>query len=637
MLLADFLVGLNERVDNVMDLLQLQSNIVKVLGLYGMGGVCKTTLAKALFNSLVGRFERRCFVSNVRHSSSKEDGLLSLQTNIIKDLSSEEGTQSFMGDVNAGISTIRNIVRENRVLLVLDDVDSVNQLDYLIGKREWFCKGSCIIITSRDTAALPEKHVNELYEVKELYDEEALQLFSYHALRKKDPPPSFLKFSEEIVSLTGCFLCERRRVEEWEDAIEKLRTIRPGNLHDVLKISYDGLDEQEKCIFFDIACFFLQMEMKRGDVIDILRGCGFRGEIAMTILVQKCLIKIRHDNTLWMHDQIRDMGRQIVMDENHVDPGMRSRLWDHAEIVSVLKSNKVPENLMVINLSGCFQLAEIPDLSWCLRLEKIILDNCINLKKIHESIGSLTTLHNLNLRRCINITELPSDVSGLKHLEILVLSSCTELKALPKRIGLLKSLKTLEADDTAILTELLAYNSGIKELPSTICSLSYLRMLSVGNCKHLSKLPDSIKTLASVTELKLDGTPIRYLPDQIGDMKQLRKLDIGNCSNLESLPESIGHLGSLTTLNIDNGNIKELPTSIGLLEYLVTLTLNKCRMLKKLPTSIGNLKSLNHLMMEETAMSDLPESFGMLANLKSLRIAKRPTLVPISGEKMALL
>jgi DNA polymerase III delta prime subunit len=351
MVVSEFAVGINERVEKVMDLLQLQSNSVKVLGLYGMGGVGKTTLAKALFNSLVGRFERRCFISNVRQFASKEDGLVSIQSNIIKDLTSQEGTQSFISDVNAGISSIRRIVRENRVLLVLDDVDHVNQLDALIGKREWFHEGSCIIITTRDTTVLPEKHVNKLFEVTELYPKEALELFSYHALRKKDPPPDFRSCSEQIVSLTGrmplalevfgCFLFGKRRVEEWEDVVEKLKTIRPGNLHDVLKISYDGLDEQEKCIFLDIACFFVQMGMKRDDVIDVLRGCGFRGEIAMTVLVEKCLIKVRQDNTLWMHDQIRDMGRQIVLDENHVDPGMRSRLWDRAEIMSVLKSRKV--------------------------------------------------------------------------------------------------------------------------------------------------------------------------------------------------------------------------------------------------------------------------------------------------------
>ncbi|CAJ2633320.1 unnamed protein product [Trifolium pratense] len=831
MVVSEFAVGINKRVDKVMDLLQVRSNGVKVLGLYGMGGVGKTTLAKALFNSLVGRFERRCFISNVRQFSSKEDGLVSLQSNVIKDLSPEEGARSFTGDVNAGISVIKRIVRENRVLLVLDDVDNVNQLDALIGKREWFYEGSCIIITTRDTTVLPEKHVNKLYEVTELDTEEALELFSHHALRKKEPPQIFLDFSNKIVSLTGrmplalevfgCLLFGKRKVEEWEDAVEKLKTIRPGSLHDVLKISYDGLDEQEKCIFLDIACFFVQMGTKRDDVIDILRGCGFSGEIAMTTLVEKCLIKIRQDdNTLWMHDQIRDMGRQIVLDENHVDPGMRSRLWDRAEIMSVLKSkkgtrcvqgivldfkegpsyphqhqvekynkvildtksfepmvslrllqinnlslegkflpdelkwlqwrgcplegipldtlprelavldlsngrkikslpglerHKVPENLMVMNLSDCYQLAAIPDLSWCLRLEKINLESCINLKRIHESIGSLTTLRNLNLTRCEKLIELPSDVSGLKHLESLFLSRCYKLKALPENIGILKSLKTLFADHTAIvelpestfrltklerlvlnrclylirlpndigklcslqelslnesglqelpntvgslknleklslilcksltrmpdsignlesLTELLAYNSGIKELPSTIGSLSYLRTLSVGKCKLLSKLPYSFKTMASITELDLDGTSIRYLPDEIGEMKQLRKLEIGNCSNLESLPESIGHLASLTTLNIINGNIRELPASIGLLDNLVNLTLNKCRMLKQLPASIGNLKSLCHLKMEETAMKDLPESFGMLSSLRTLRMAKRPHLVPISVE-----
>ncbi|XP_045795186.1 disease resistance protein RPV1 isoform X2 [Trifolium pratense] len=831
MVVSEFAVGINKRVDKVMDLLQVRSNGVKVLGLYGMGGVGKTTLAKALFNSLVGRFERRCFISNVRQFSSKEDGLVSLQSNVIKDLSSEEGARSFTGDVNAGISVIKRIVRENRVLLVLDDVDNVNQLDALIGKREWFYEGSCIIITARDTTVLPEKHVNKLYEVTELDTEEALELFSHHALRKKEPPQNFLDFSNKIVSLTGrmplalevfgCLLFGKRKVEEWEDAVEKLKTIRPGSLHDVLKISYDGLDEQEKCIFLDIACFFVQMGTKRDDVIDIFRGCGFSGEIAMTTLVEKCLIKIRQDdNTLWMHDQIRDMGRQIVLNENHVDPGMRSRLWDRAEIMSVLKSkkgtrcvqgivldfkegpsyphqhqaekynkvildtksfepmvslrllqinnlslegkflpdelkwlqwrgcplegipldtlprelavldlsngwkikslpglerHKVPENLMVMNLSDCYQLAAIPDLSWCLRLEKINLESCINLKRIHESIGSLTTLRNLNLTRCEKLIELPSDVSGLKHLESLLLSRCYKLKALPENIGILKSLKTLFADDTAIvelpestfrltklerlvlnrcsylirlpndigklcslqelslnesglqelpntvgslknleklslilcksltrmpdsignlesLTELLAYNSGIKELPSTIGSLSYLRTLSVGKCELLSKLPYSFKTMASITELDLDGTSIRYLPDEIGEMKQLRKLEIGNCSNLESLPESIGHLASLTTLNIINGNIRELPASIGLLDNLVNLTLNKCRMLKQLPASIGNLKSLCHLKMEETAMKDLPESFGMLSSLRTLRMAKRPHLVPISVE-----
>ncbi|XP_004509915.1 uncharacterized protein [Cicer arietinum] len=725
---SEYAVGINERVEKVMDLLKDQSNNVNVLGLYGMGGVGKTTLAKALFNSLVGRFERRCFLSNVRQFSSKEDGLVSLQSNIIKDLSHEKRThQSPIIDVNAGISAIKRIVNENRVLLVLDDVDDVNQLDALIGKKEWFYKGSCIIITTRDTTVLPKRHVNDLYEVTELYPEQALELFSHHAFSKKEPPPNFLNLSKQIVSLTGkmplalevfgCFLFGKRRVEEWEDAVEKLKRIQPENLHDVLKISYDGLDEQEKCIFLDIACFFIQT--KRGDVIDVLRGCGFRGEIAMTILEEKCLIKIREDSTLWMHDQIRDMGRQIVLDENHVDLGMRSRLWDRVEIMSVLKSKKgtrciqgivldfkerskkltttsyshphaekynevvlnaksfepmvnlrllqinnlslegkylpnelkwlqwrgcplesmpldtlpreltvldlsngqkikslcrskshtVPENLMVMNLSNCIQLATIPDLSWCLQIEKINLENCINLTRIHESIGSLTTLRNLNMTRCRNIVELPSDVSGLKHLESLILSSCSKLKALPENIGILKSLKVLAADDTTIV-----------ELPQSIFRLTKLESLVLDRCKYLRRLPECIGNLCSLQELSLNQSGLQELPNTIGSLKNLEKLSLIWCESLTQMPDSIGNLVSLTELLAYHSGITELPATIGSLSYMSKLSVGKCKLVNKLPDSIKTLVSIIELELDGTSIRYLPDQIGEMKQLRKLEI-----------------
>jgi Leucine-rich repeat (LRR) protein len=201
----------------------------------------------------------------------------------------------------------------------------------------------------------------------------------------------------------------------------------------------------------------------------------------------------------------------------------------------------------------------------------------------------------------------------LVNLENLGLISCASLTSIPDSVGNLIS-----------LTELVTYGSAIKELPTSIGSLSYLKKLSVGNCRFLSKLPDSIEGLASIVELQLDGTSITNLPDQVGALKMLMKLTMMNCKDLISLPKSIGNLFALTSLDLNNAKISELPESIGMLDNLIRLRLSKCTQLHKLPASIGNLKSLQDLLMEETAVTELPESFGMLSSLVRLKMGKKP-------------
>ncbi|KAI9126410.1 hypothetical protein K1719_002831 [Acacia pycnantha] len=747
--LAEFTVGLNTRIEELLKLLDMKSNGVRVLGLFGMGGVGKTTLAKALFNRVVVDFEHRSFISSVREASSKDGGLISLRNRIISDISS----QVVDGD---DISAFRRTVNEHRVLIILDDVDDPKQLDALIGKREWFYEGSRIVVTTRDTQALPETHVNVSYEVKVLDDSDSLELFCYHAMRRKKPgDKNLFNLSKEIVSLTGrlplalevfgSMLFGKTRQEDWVDAVEKLKDIQPGNLQEVLKISYEGLDEQEKCIFLDIACLFVQMRMKREDVIDVLRGCRYGGEIAIAVLTEKCLIKIREDETVWMHDQIRDMGRQIVVEENLVDPGMRSRLWDRSEILAVLrnskgsrsiqgmvldlekrctednrgaiswnnlkcgssfsnaleflkqmhnkyfkrvdkdkevavlqtksfksmmnmvllqinylrlegkfkyfpaelkwlqwhgcplkrmpfdfwpreltvldltrsyieklwnrKSYKVPENLMVMNLSYCYHLEALPDLSGCRRLEKIVLMNCIKLSRIHKSVGNLITLRHLNLTLCTELTELPNDISGLKNLESLFLSDCYKLKSLPRNMASLKSLRKLLANGTALT-----------ELPETIFRLEKLEILMLNGCQYLKRLPGNIGLLCSLQELSLNQSGLEELPNSVGRLKNLEKLGLMHCCSLTEIPDSIGNLNSLSELMLSGSAIRELPSSIGSLSYLNELYAGQCKFLKKLPQSIKLLASLVELQLDGAAITVLPDEIGDMKLLKKLEM-----------------
>ncbi|XP_050276920.1 disease resistance protein RPV1-like isoform X2 [Quercus robur] len=798
---APYTVGLDSRIEKLKSLLDVRSNGVRVLALHGMGGVGKTTLAKALYNKLVGSFECLVFMKNDRENSETDDDLVYLQNKLVNHLSPGKPP---VYRIDSGISAIKAMVHEKQVLVILDDIRNVRQLEVLV-RRDWFSEGSRIIITTRDSEVLPKHLVNEFYEVIELAPTEALQLFSYHALRREKPTERFMNLSKKMVSLTGglplalevfgSFLFERWRIEEWKDALQKLERIRPHNLQDVLKISYDGLDVQEQCIFLDLACLFIKKEIEREDILDALKGCGFRAEIAVTVLRARSLIKVFEDNSLWMHDQIRDMGRQIVLDESPVYPGMRSRLWDRDEIMTVLKgekgtrriegivldfqrrpivqdasgeriswenllrtpnftsaltyakerykkflqdiaekerevvlctkpfesmvnlrllqinhvrlegkykylpaglkwlqwkgcplkalpseflprelsvldlsesrieqvwgwySNKVAEKLMVIKLRNCYNLADIPNLSGHQNLEKLVLEGCCRLTKIHESIGNISTLRHLNMRDCSNLIEFPTDISGLKHLENLVLSGCSKLKRLPNDLRSLKCLKEFLLDETAIeelptfiyhltkleklslkrcqflttlpecigqlcsLKELSLNHSAIKEIPDSVGSLSDLEILSLIGCKSFTTIPDSVGNLKSLTELLIYGSAIVVLPPSIGSLSFLKELSVGKCLSLIELPDSIEGLGSLVEINLDWTSITQLPNQVGDLKMLRKLEMWNCKNLKFLPESIGSMLALMTLNISNAKISELPESIGMLENLITLRLS----------------
>ena len=50
LLVAEYPIGLDNRVEHILKKLNLESNDVRMLGLYGMGGIGKTTTAKAIYN-----------------------------------------------------------------------------------------------------------------------------------------------------------------------------------------------------------------------------------------------------------------------------------------------------------------------------------------------------------------------------------------------------------------------------------------------------------------------------------------------------------------------------------------------------------------------------------------------------------
>ena len=335
------LVGIDSRLVELESCLALKDD-VRFIGIWAMGGMGKSTLAGVVYRMVSKEFEASCFIENVRGRDE-----LSLQEDLISQILLEK---VFIKNRYDGGNMIKKILWNKKVLLVFDDVDESEKLKMLVSKSDRFGLGSRIIITTRDKHLLKVFPLDEdeIFEVKALNYEDALCLFCSKAFKKEQCPDEYLELSKSILEyvnglplaleVLGSFLFEKSTAA-WEDALEMLKEDPDSKINQVLKISLGGLPNSVKEIFKDIACFF---NHEGKDYVVRMLGCiGRHYEIGLPILINKSLLKIYEYDVLWMHDLVRDMGRNIVYQESRDEPGKRSRLWHYKDIDRVMKNNTV--------------------------------------------------------------------------------------------------------------------------------------------------------------------------------------------------------------------------------------------------------------------------------------------------------
>lgn len=324
---------------------------VKNVVIYGIGGIGKTTIAKTIYNLNLENFEVKCFLANVREISAQPNGSVQLQKQFLSDIL--KGRKEEIYNTDEGIYAIEEATCCKRVLLVLDDVDEMDQVHKILGWRQWFHEGSAIIVTTRHKELLKStKRRWNFFEIKALDNDESLQLFSWHAFGQKHPIKDYLQLSNRVLrhcgglplalKILGSSL-SGRSLDAWESAIKKLEAIPDSQIQKVLRISYESLlDDHDKNLFLDMACFFVGKD--RDYSVKILDECGFYTTVGIQNLIDRCLLTIgKDDNKIRMHQLIRDMGREIVRQESPKDPGKRSRLWFHKDSFNVLKELTVRE------------------------------------------------------------------------------------------------------------------------------------------------------------------------------------------------------------------------------------------------------------------------------------------------------
>ncbi|KAM7469975.1 hypothetical protein LguiA_008158 [Lonicera macranthoides] len=394
--------------------------------------------------------------------------------------------------------------------------------------------------------------------VEKLGQGESIKLFSLKAFGKDFPPKSYIKHTVRAVQICeglplalkviGTSL-SRKRENEWVPELTKLESIPQMEILEILKISYDSLqDNYDKSLFLDIACFFVGIN--KDYAIKILEKWDPLVKIRIQNLIDRCLLTIGHRMVLTMHRLIQDMGRKFVQEES-CEVGERSRLWHHQEVFDVLEYETFLGSLKILDLSYSECLARTPNFLHLQNLERLILKGCVSLVEVCDSIGSLEMLDLLDLQDCRTLRKLPRSIGKLGSLKTLTISGCN-IGELPTEMRNMQSLEVLEAD--GIFTNQLRTSSGgvkwweriiwpmvatLRKGPETIwASLPFsLRELSLARCNLSDEsFPMNFIHLPSLYDLDLSYNPFHRLPNLIRSLSfRLSRLNIRECHRLRLL------------------------------------------------------------------------------------------------------
>ncbi|XP_050132633.1 TMV resistance protein N-like isoform X2 [Malus sylvestris] len=610
---AKYPVGMEYCVEKVKELLGDSGNDPCVVGIWGASGIGKTTVAKAVYNAIAYKFERSCFLANVREKSMQCEGLLQLQNILLNEIGGPEWKAD---NHHRGNSLIEKLLRRKKILLILDDVDDLEQLDNLV-QVKWLNEGSRVIITTKNRGLLKSYDVELIYEVQKLEDNKAFELLSWNAFGKKEPSDDYLGLTLRaiayaqghplVLNLIGSYL-RNKSIDRWQAMLNSYDSYvgEPyTGIQKILRKSYDAWDKDVRRVFLDIACFFKGEH--KDYVLQILKSLRYpvRPD-CLEELVEKAIITIE-DNQILMHDLLEKMGKRIVYEESPNEPGEQSRLWHHEDVYRVLT-----ENIGTRKIKGI--VVKLP--------KPYVIP--LNAKSFFEMVNlEIFISRNAHFSGCIEY--LPNNLRWIdfgrdknqgwgssilqKHILAFNLQSNCHLKHVVTFIMPNSDISQLKVfQNLAMLTSLNLSGSEFLEKIPNLSGSPNLRELILDKCKRLVEVDDSVGFLDKLDTLSLYGcSRLERFATRLR-LRSLQNFILGGCTRLKSFPEIEAEMESLRYLYIAESGIRELPSSIAYLTGLEQLQANNCENLTV--TSFHHIYGLQHLYRIEMNICPKLVTFG---------------------------
>ncbi|KAM3693839.1 hypothetical protein ACJW31_07G014600 [Castanea mollissima] len=477
----------------------------KRIGLWGLGGVGKTTLVKNLNNELI-------------KASTQPFGIVIWAT-VSKNLVIKNVQKQIAERLNLKVEMEESVLeKEEKFLLILDDVWEEIDLDTLGVPVPEVHKGCKIILTSRRKEVCRTMTTDLDIKVEVLNDLEAWQLFCQKAgdvAHREEIKPLAEAIVRECSRLplaiitVGAAMREKTKVELWRHALKELQRSVPSiegieaEVYKPLKLSYDSLQGNNIKTCFLYCCLFPEdFEIKINKLVQYWRAEGLidvgqnwanmdEGISLIENLKDSCLLEEGcKRETVKMHDVVRDVA-----------------IW-------ISSSSE----------DGC----------------KSLVRSGIGLSEISaEEFSNSNSLDRVSFMRN-NITRLPDCMIQCSKASTLLLQYNNALDTVPEKfLQGFEALKVLDLSGTSI-----------RSLPHSPLQLRDLRVLLLCYCRNLEVLP-SLGTLTKLQELDLENTGIANLPRGIENLSELRILNLARTEKLESIqPGIISKLSCLESLSV---------------------------------------------------------------------------------------
>ncbi|KAM5553433.1 putative disease resistance protein [Rosa sericea] len=540
-------------VEQIMD--ELRNSDTDIIGVYGIGGVGKTTLVKEVYRQAVKDkklFDDVVIIVDVKQISDLEG----IQKKIVDKLGMD-----IVGDESMDRRARRlcDRLKDKRALIILDDVVERIDLEVVGLPRLVTCK---ILLTSRSRQVLSvEMHTQKEFQLHVLDGKETWSLFAKMAgdvVKNPNIRTVATEVAEKcgglpVLVVTVASALKKSGLNAWKDALRRLQKFDKEGFTEkaylALEWSYNQLDEEKLKSLFLLCGLLLGYtdSVPFDDLLIYGMGLGLFGSLetieearnALHSLLEKlkdsCLL-VDSDDIKYtrMHDLVRDVANRIASRDHHVlslAHGNELKEWPSKEFL---------KKCTAISSPYC-NIPKFPD----------VLE-CPELKIFYLLGGDHDTL------------EIPCNLfQDMENLKVLDLTKLCIGPSLPPSLRFLRNLQTLgfyncilgdiaQVGQLGNLEFLTFHGSNVKLLPKEIGQLTRLRLLDLTDCSELEVIsPDVISSLKSLEELRIGKNS--FYRWEHGVMSTER-------SNA-SLQE-LKHLSQLTSLQIHIPDASILPADL---------------------------------------------------------------------------